>query len=80
MEIWRTWLEEQHLIKYLLYNKAFNVAKNSKYDGYQHGLPSMVHKFPDKKSSVVNISGGAIENKIMSNQRFLDLPTRYELI
>ena len=31
--------------------KAFNIAKNPKYDGYQHGLASMVYKFFDKKTS-----------------------------
>ena len=31
-------------------DKAFNVAKNSKYDGYQGGLTSMVYKFFDKKN------------------------------
>ena len=32
-------------------DKAFNIAKNPKYDGYQRGLASMVYKFFDKKSS-----------------------------
>ena len=35
----------------LLRDKAFNVAKNPEYDGYQRGLASMVHKFFDKKST-----------------------------
>ena len=30
-----------------LNDKAFNIAKNSKYDGYQRGLGSMVYKFFD---------------------------------
>ena len=34
-----------------LRDKAFNIAKNPKYDGYQRGLASMVYKFFDKKSS-----------------------------
>ena len=29
----------------VLRDKAFNIAKNLKYDGYQCGLASMVHKF-----------------------------------
>ena len=33
-----------------LRDKAFNIAKNPKYDGYQKGLASMVYKFFDKKS------------------------------
>ena len=41
----------------VLKDKAFNIAKNPKYDGYQRGLASMVYKFFDKKSkgSGVNI-------------------------
>ena len=35
----------------VLRNKAFNIAKNTKYDGYQRGLASVVHKFFDKKSA-----------------------------
>ena len=31
-------------------DKAFSIAKNSKYDGYQRGLASMVYKFFDEKS------------------------------
>ena len=32
-------------------DKAFRIASDSKYDGYQRGLASMVYKFYDKKSS-----------------------------
>ena len=35
----------------MLRDKAFNIAKNPKYDGYQRGLASMVYKFFDKKST-----------------------------
>ena len=35
----------------ILHDKAFNIAKNPKYDGYQRGLASMVFKFFDKKSA-----------------------------
>ena len=38
----------------VLRDKAFNIAKSPKYDGYQRGLASMVYKFFDKKSK----SGG----------------------
>ena len=34
----------------ILRNRAFNIAKDPKYDGYQRGLTSMVYKFFDKKS------------------------------
>ena len=34
----------------VLRDKAFNIAKNPKYNGYQRGLASMVYKSFDKKS------------------------------
>ena len=36
----------------ILRNRAFNIAKDPKYDGYQRGLASMVYKCFDKKSKV----------------------------
>ena len=39
-------------------NKAFKIASDPKYDGYQRGLASMVYKFFDKKSK-----GSGITNK-----------------
>ena len=33
----------------ILRDKAFNIAKDTKYDGYQRGLASMVYKFFDSK-------------------------------
>ena len=35
----------------ILRDRAFNIAKNPKYDGYQRGLASMVYNFFDKKSA-----------------------------
>ena len=40
-------------------DKAFKIASNPKYDGYQRGLASMVYKFFDKKSS-----GSGITNEL----------------
>ena len=37
----------------VLRNKAFNIAKDLKYDGYQWGLASMIYKFFDKNMQVV---------------------------
>ena len=34
----------------VLRDKAFNIAKDPKYDGYQQGLDSVVYKLFDKKS------------------------------
>ena len=35
----------------ILRDKAFNIAKDTKYDGYQRGLASMVYNFFDKNSA-----------------------------
>ena len=40
----------------VLRNKAFNIAKDPKYDGYQRGLASMVYKFFDKKTAGSGLS------------------------
>ena len=42
-----------------LRDKAFEIASNPKYDGYQRGLTSMVFKFFDKKSK-----GSGIKNDL----------------
>ena len=34
----------------ILKNKAFDIAKDRKYEGYQRGLASMVYKFLTQKS------------------------------
>ena len=41
----------------VLRDKAFKVASDQKYDGYQRGLASMVYKFVDKKTK-----GGRLTN------------------
>ena len=49
-----------------LRDKAFNIAKNPKYDSYQRGLASMVYKFFDKKSSGSGVT--ALANKLANNE------------
>ena len=44
----------------VLRDKAFNIAKNPKYDGYQRGFASMVYKIFDKKTKG---SGVTLANK-----------------
>ena len=51
----------------ILRDKAFDIAKNPKCDGYQRGLGSMLYKVFDKRSS-----GGGIKNKNMSNQQLTE--------
>ena len=53
----------------VLRDKAFDIAKSPKYDGYQRGLASAVYKFFDKKSK----EGGVANNKVKQNRRPFDL-------
>ena len=51
----------------VLRDKAFKIANNPKYDGYQRGLTSMVDKFFDKKSSrsvIVNEPNYQLANEL----------------
>ena len=43
-------LTKRTVAEKILKKRAFNIAKDQKYDGYQRGLASMVYKFFDKKS------------------------------
>ena len=51
----------------ILKNKAFNIAKDPKHDGYQRGLTSMVYKFFDKKSALLadkSTKGSGVNTKL----------------
>ena len=50
----------------VLRDKAFNIAKNPKYDGYQKGLASMVYKFFEKKSKGSGIANNEIKQNLQS--------------
>ena len=48
----------------VLRDKAFNIAKNPKYDGYQRGHASMVYKFFDKK-----LKGSGFNTEVKRNEQ-----------
>ena len=48
----------------VLRDKAFDIAKNPKYDGYQRRLASMVYKLFDKKSK-----GSGVNIEVMHNEQ-----------
>ena len=57
--LWRTASDK------VLRDKAFNIAKNPKYDEYQRGLASIIYKFFDNKSASLpdkSVSGSGIAN------------------
>ena len=55
----------------VLRDKAFKIASDPKYDGYQRGLASMVYKFFDKKSSGSGVAASlAKKSAIEPNYQF----------
>ena len=59
----------------MLRDKAFNIAKNQKYDGYLRGLASMVYKFFDKKSASLtdeSAKGGSVNKEIKENEQLAE--------
>ena len=48
----------------VLKDKAFNIAKNPKYDRYQRRLASMVYKFFDKK-----LTGSGVNIEVKHNEQ-----------
>ena len=61
----------------ILKNKAFDIAKDPKYDGYQIGLASMVYKFFDSK---VSGSGAKLipENEQLANELHKPIIRKFE--
>ena len=58
-------------------DKAFNIAKNPKYDRHQRGIASMVYKFFDKKPSAMGarsetLAGSGIKNENISNKQLAE--------
>ena len=79
----------------ILRDKAINLDKNSKYDGYHRILASYVYKYLDKKCDSPaqseplatrdkSTSGGAVKNENMSNQGFdicfIDVFSKYSWV
>ena len=58
--------------KVFLPDKAFNIAKNPKYDGFQRCIAVVAYELFDKTSSGPITFGGPIKSKIMSNQQLAE--------
>ena len=59
----------------VLRDKAYDIACNPKYDGYQRGLASMVYKFFDKKS----IGSGIASSSILADERHKPLIRKFNI-
>ena len=66
-------LERRTAADKVLRNKALNIAKDPKYDGYQRGLASMVYKFFDKKTT-------SLTDKSAAGVRIKSIPQNEQLV
>ena len=60
----------------VLRDKAFNIAKDPKYDRYQRGLAAMVYKFLDRKtadSSVTTLANKSVIKSTPQNEQRLQI-------
>ena len=60
----------------VLRDKAFNIAKNPKYDGYQRGLAFMVYKYFDKKSKGSGVA--ILQNEGLANELHKPIIGKFE--
>ena len=60
----------------VLRDKAYDIASNPKYDGYQRGVASMVYKFFDKKS----IGSGMAEPSVLARNSSILADERHKSI
>ena len=55
--------------------KTFDIAKNSKYDGYQRGLAFMVYKYFVKKFALLpdkSVSGSGVNIEVKHNEQLAE--------
>ena len=62
----------------ILRDKAFNIARNSKYDGYQYELASMVYIFFDKRTSGATVKNENISNKELAKELHKPIVKRFK--
>ena len=64
----------------ILRNRAFNIAKDPKYDGYQRGLAPMVYRFFDKKSKGSGVDNTQLipQNQQLAEERHKPIIKKFE--
>ena len=64
----------------VLRDKAFNIAKKPKYDGYQRDLDSVVYKLFHKKTSGETVKNENISNKKLAEELLKPIITKFRKI
>ena len=61
-----------------MHDKAFNIAKNPKYDGYQWGRSLMIYNFFDKGTSSKTVKTENILNKELAEELYKPIIRKFE--
>ena len=69
-------IQQKELNQIVLRDKAFKIARDSKYDGYQRGLTLMVYNLVDKKSSGSGITNE--RNYQLANELYKQIMTKFK--
>ena len=62
----------------ILRDKAFYIAKNPKYDGYQRGIVSMVYKYFDKKSACNGVNTNANNKYLLAEELHIPIIRKFK--
>ena len=62
----------------VLRDKAFNIAANPKYDGYQRGLASMAYRFFNKKSKRSGVNTEVKHNEQLARELHKPIILRFK--
>ena len=71
-------LEKRTQSDKVLKDKAFQIANNPKYDGYQRGLASMVYKVFDKKSKAAGIKNEIKQIQQLANEVYKPIIRKFK--
>ena len=69
-------IQQKELNQIVLRDKAFKIARDPKYDGYQRGLTLMVYNLVDKKSSGSGITNE--RNYQLANELHKRIMTKFK--
>ena len=61
-----------------LRNKAFNIAKNPKYDGNQRGIASIIYNFFNKMTAVSAVKKWIMQNKELAQELHKPIIRKFE--
>ena len=63
----------------VLRDKSFDIARNPKFDGYQHGIPSMAYTLFEKETYGSGIKHETISNKQLAEELHKPITRKFNI-